>query len=147
MPITAVDGGTRVMKRVEVVAAIVVDRQHRILMAQRADWQHQGGKWEFPGGKIEAGENHFQALSRELKEEVGLHIDEQACELLQAVHHDYSDKHVSLYFYLVKGFTGTARGLEGQPTLWVDATALAQLTIPEANQPIAEALLQAWPTR
>ena len=53
-------------KRVEVVAAIVVDSQHRILMAQRADWQHQGGKWEFPGGKIESGETHMQALAREL---------------------------------------------------------------------------------
>jgi len=147
MPITAADVAIGVMKRVEVVAAIVVDPEQRILMAQRAHWQHQGGKWEFPGGKIEAGESHFQALSRELKEEVDLHIDEQACELFQAVHHNYSDKHVALYFYLVKGFTGTAKGLEGQPTLWVNASTLAQLAIPEANQPIAKALLQVWPTR
>jgi 8-oxo-dGTP diphosphatase len=132
-------------KRVEVVAAIVVDSQHRILMAQRADWQHQGGKWEFPGGKIESGETHMQALARELKEEVDVQIDQQACELFKAVHHDYSDKHVSLYFYLVKDFSGTAKGLEGQPVMWVNAQTLPQMAIPDANQAIADALLQAWP--
>ncbi|MGY8861127.1 MAG: 8-oxo-dGTP diphosphatase MutT [Pseudomonadales bacterium] len=132
-------------KRVEVVAAIVVDSQHRILMAQRADWQHQGGKWEFPGGKIESGETHMQALARELKEEVDVQIDQQACELFKAVHHDYSDKQVSLYFYLVKDFSGTAKGLEGQPVMWVNAQTLPQMAIPDANQAIADALLQAWP--
>ena len=132
-------------KRVEVVAAIVVDSQHRILMAQRADWQHQGGKWEFPGGKIESGETHMQALARELKEEVDVQIDQQACELFKAVHHDYSDKQVSLYFYLVKDFSGTAKGLEGQPVMWVNAQTLPQMAIPDANQAIADALLQSWP--
>jgi 8-oxo-dGTP diphosphatase len=132
-------------KRVEVVAAIVVDSQHRILMAQRADWQHQGGKWEFPGGKIESGETHMQALAREIKEEVDVQIDQQACELFKAVHHDYSDKQVSLYFYLVKDFSGTAKGLEGQPVMWVNAQTLPQMAIPDANQAIVDALLQAWP--
>ena len=131
--------------RVEVVAAIVVDSQRRILMAQRADWQHQGGKWEFPGGKTEAKETHHQALVRELQEEVDLHIEAQTCEFFKAVHHDYIDKQVSLYFYLVKRFSGIAKGLEGQPVMWVDAQTLAQMTIPEANRPIAEALLAAWP--
>ena len=114
-------------------------------MAQRADWQHQGGKWEVPGGKTEAHETHLQALARELQEEVDLCIDIQACELFQAVHHDYSDKHVSLYFYLVKQFSGVAKGLEGQPLEWVDAQTLSEMVIPEANRPIAEALLAAWP--
>jgi 8-oxo-dGTP diphosphatase len=137
--------GSMINKRVEVVAAIVVDSQHRILMAQRANWQHQGGKWEFPGGKIESGETHMQALTRELKEEVDVQIDQQACELFKAVHHDYSDKQVSLYFYLVKNFSGTAKGLEGQPVMWINAQTLPQMAIPDANQAIADALLQAWP--
>tara|TARA_B100000768_G_C11140259_1_gene315774 strand:- start:162 stop:575 length:414 start_codon:yes stop_codon:yes gene_type:complete len=132
-------------KRVEVVAAIVVDSRQRILMAQRATEQHQGGKWEFPGGKIEAGETHAQALFRELHEEVGIQINQHSCELFKAVHHDYSDKQVSLYFYLVKDFAGIAKGLEGQPILWVDAQALPLMTIPDANYAIAEALLNAWP--
>ncbi len=55
---------TMTNQRVEVVAAIVVDSEQRILMAQRADWQHQGGKWEFPGGKVEAGEASSEALKR-----------------------------------------------------------------------------------
>ena len=73
-------------KRVEVVAAIVVDSRQRILMAQRATEQHQGGKWEFPGGKIEAGETHAQALFRELHEEVGIQINQHSCELFKAAH-------------------------------------------------------------
>ncbi|MDC9719644.1 MAG: 8-oxo-dGTP diphosphatase MutT [Gammaproteobacteria bacterium] len=132
-------------KRVEVVAAIVIDSQQRILMAQRASWQHQGSKWEFPGGKIEANESHLQALTRELKEEVGLHINAQACKLFKAVHHDYSDKQVSLYFYLVNDFRGIAKGLEGQPLTWVDVQNLPQLTIPDANQIIVDTLLETWP--
>lgn len=132
-------------ERVEVVAAIVVDSCQRILMAQRADWQHQGGKWEFPGGKIEAGETHLQALARELEEEVDLKIDPRFCELFKAVHHDYADKQVSLYFYLVKNVSGMAKGMEGQPVLWIDAKTLSQLAIPDANKTIADALLETWP--
>ncbi len=132
-------------KRVEVVAAIVVDSQQRILMAQRADWQHQGGKWEFPGGKIETHETHMQALAREIQEEVDLKINQHTCELFKAVHHDYNDKQVSLYFYLVKDFSGSAKGMEGQPVMWVDAQTLPQMTIPDANKAIADALLQTWP--
>lgn len=132
-------------ERVEIVAAIVVDSCQRILMAQRADWQHQGGKWEFPGGKIEAGETHLQALARELKEEVDLKIDPRFCELFKAVHHDYADKQVSLYFYLVKNVSGMAKGMEGQPVLWIDAKTLSQLAIPDANKTIADALLETWP--
>lgn len=132
-------------KRVEVVAAIVVDSQQRILMAQRAHWQHQGGKWEFPGGKIETDETHLQALARELEEEVDLQIDQRCCELFKAVHHDYADKNVSLYFYLVKNASGIAKGMEDQPVLWVDAKTLSGLAIPDANKAIADALLETWP--
>ena len=131
--------------RVEVVAAIVVDSQRRILIAQRADWQHQGGKWEFPGGKIETDETHLQALARELEEEVDLQIDQRFCELFKAVHHDYADKNVSLYFYLVKNASGIAKGMEDQPVLWVDAKTLSGLAIPDANKAIADALLETWP--
>ena len=132
-------------ERVEVVAAIVVDSQQRILMAQRAHWQHQGGKWEFPGGKIETDETHLQALARELEEEVDLQIDQRSCELFKAVHHDYADKNVSLYFYLVKNASGIAKGMEDQPILWVDAKTLSGLAIPDANKAIADALLETWP--
>ena len=62
-------------ERVEIVAAIVVDSCQRILMAQRADWQHQGGKWEFPGGKVNLNETYFEAIRREIKEELGINLD------------------------------------------------------------------------
>jgi 8-oxo-dGTP diphosphatase len=127
------------------VAVGLLLRSDQVLIALRPKQSHQGGLWEFPGGKIESGETHMQALARELKEEVDVQIDQQACELFKAVHHDYSDKQVSLYFYLVKDFSGTAKGLEGQPVMWVNAQTLPQMAIPDANQAIADALLQAWP--
>ena len=67
------------MARVDVAAGILIDGKGHILLAQRADHQHQGGKWEFPGGKIEVGETPEQALCRELQEELGVQVEPQDC--------------------------------------------------------------------
>ena len=131
-------------KNIHVVGAVITDGD-KILCAQRGMEKSLPGLWEFPGGKIETDETHLQALARELEEEVDLQIDQRFCELFKAVHHDYADKNVSLYFYLVKNASGIAKGMEDQPVLWVDAKTLSGLAIPDANKAIADALLETWP--
>ncbi|HCH25484.1 MAG TPA: 8-oxo-dGTP diphosphatase MutT [Oceanospirillaceae bacterium] len=133
------------MSRIEVVAGIIVDKQERILLAKRASHQHQGDKWEFPGGKVEVGEDACEALSRELKEELSIDVDPQDCQLFQHVSYDYPDKQVSLRFYTIHQFEGIPKGMEGQPLVWVAAQQCADYTLPKANQPVMEALLAAWP--
>lgn len=82
------------MKRVHVAAAVIRDAAGKILIARRADTQHQGGLWEFPGGKVEADESVETALARELHEELGIVVD--AARPLIKVRHDYPDKQVLL---------------------------------------------------
>lgn len=133
------------MARVDVAAGILVDGKGHILLAQRADHQHQGGKWEFPGGKIEVGETPEQALCRELQEELGVQVEPQDCQLFQHITYDYPDKQVSLRFYIINRFAGTPKGAEGQPLQWVNAEACQAYTLPKANKPVLEALLKDWP--
>ena len=133
------------MSRVEVVAGIITDRQGRILLAKRADHQHQGGKWEFPGGKIEAGEDPKQALCRELHEELSIKVQADACHLFRQVQFDYPDKQVNLKFYLIRQFFGMPAGMEGQPLQWVNQDQAAEYELPKANKPVMDALLANWP--
>ena len=133
------------MARIEVVAGIIVDQQSRILLAQRASHQHQGGKWEFSGGKIEAGEDAQQALARELHEELDIVVEPQYCQLFSQVSFDYPDKQVSLGFYIIKQFTGIPKGVEGQPLAWVTKQHCQAYTLPQANQPVLDKLLTDWP--
>jgi 8-oxo-dGTP diphosphatase len=109
----------------------------RILLARRADQQHQGGLWEFPGGKLEAGETVLAALRRELQEELGITLT-QARPLIK-VQHDYPDKQVLLDVWLVSAFTGEPRGVEGQPLAWVTPRQLPEYAFPAANAPIVQA--------
>ena len=125
------------MKRVHVAAAVIRGSDGRILIARRADTQHQGGLWEFPGGKVDAGESVSAALGRELKEELG--IDVTSARPLITVKHDYPDKHVLLDVWEVSSFTGEAHGVEGQPLAWVAPRDLANYAFPPANQPIVAA--------
>ncbi|NER58995.1 Nudix family hydrolase [Pseudomonas sp. MAFF212428] len=125
------------MKRIHVAAAVIRGSDGRILIARRADSQHQGGLWEFPGGKVEAGEAVEIALARELHEELGIVVT-QARPLIK-VCHDYVDKQVLLDVWEVDGFTGEPHGAEGQPLAWVTARELPQYDFPEANRPIVAA--------
>ncbi len=122
----------------QVVAAAVFDGEGRVLITRRADDAHQGGLWEFPGGKLEAGEDARSALQRELEEEVGIHIT-QARPLIR-VRHDYPDKSVLLDVWRVDGFVGEAHGREGQPLQWIDPAALGDYPFPAANAPIVRAV-------
>ncbi|GAB4278564.1 MAG: Nudix family hydrolase [Methylomicrobium sp.] len=123
---------------VHVAVGAVVDRQRRVLLAKRPDGKHQGGLWEFPGGKIEPGETVEQALQREFREEVG--IDIRASEPLITIHHDYPDLSVRLHVRRIERFSGLAHGREGQPIEWAAFEALSQYAFPAANRPIVSAL-------
>ena len=125
-------------RRVHVAVGVILDKDDRILLSRRADDAHQGGLWEFPGGKVEAGETLFEALARELFEE--LHIIIEASEPLIEVVHDYSDKAVFLDVHVVREFSGEPQGREGQPLAWATSTELADYAFPAANEPIVEAV-------
>ncbi|MCO8162114.1 Nudix family hydrolase [Pseudomonas sp. 21LCFQ010] len=125
------------MKRVHVVAAVIRGHDGRILIARRADTQHQGGLWEFPGGKVEQGEAPRAALGRELQEELGIQV-ETARPLIR-IAHDYPDKHVLLDVWDVSAFSGEPHGAEGQPLAWVAPRQLADYEFPAANAPIVAA--------
>ena len=118
------------------VAAIVVDGQ--VLLAKRPDHLHQGGLWEFPGGKLEPGETVCQALVRELKEE--LDIDIRPTRPLIAINHDYGDKKVFLDVWVVNDYKGVPRGCEGQEIEWLPINDLRKKAFPAANQAIISAL-------
>ena len=118
---------------VTVAVGVIVDRQ-RVLIARRADNSHQGGKWEFPGGKVESGELVAEALRRELREELA--IDVTASSPLLVLHHDYGDKQVVLDVWWVNAFDGEPTGCEGQPLQWVTVDALSDYEFPAANAAI-----------
>ncbi len=123
---------------IHVAVGVIIDERGRILIARRRDDLHQGGLWEFPGGKVEKGESVTEALTRELKEELGIAVGET--EPLLDVGHDYGDRHVFLDVHRVLHWEGEPRGVEGQPLAWVLPSALDDFQLPEANVPIAERL-------
>jgi len=110
-----------------------------ILISKRADDVHQGGFWEFPGGKVEKNEQVIEALSRELFEELGIKVSSEHVSSLIKIEHDYGDKHVLLDVYTVHEFQGVATGKEGQPIKWVKEKNLLNYTFPDANQSILSA--------
>ena len=124
-------------KIVQVAAGVVVNAEGEILIAKRPMKKHQGGLWEFPGGKIEGGESAHQALARELQEEVGIHIT--VSEPLIKIKHSYPDKTVCLHVLRVTEFEGHAWGCEGQEVAWVSPDKLLHLEFPAANTPIVAA--------
>ncbi|HEB67612.1 MAG TPA: Nudix family hydrolase [Gammaproteobacteria bacterium] len=119
------------------VAVGVIRDGNRILLAKRPDHVHQGGRWEFPGGKREPGEDRFAALARELEEELG--IRPRGARPLIRIRHDYPDKSVELDVWSVTAYTGEPRGREGQLIHWIDQDELPGLDFPAANRPIVTA--------
>jgi len=126
-------------KPIEVVAAVIRDAKGNILIAKRPSDKHQGGKWEFPGGKVEGGESRRAALARELQEELGIEVGHSA--RLISVYHEYQDKSIYLDVYEVTQWEGVAHGKEGQPIKWVSPQNLNDFEFPAANAPIIEAAI------
>jgi 8-oxo-dGTP diphosphatase len=120
-----------------VAVGFVTDHQGRWLLTQRAKHVHQGGLWEFPGGKLEPGETAYAALLRELREEVAIEVT--AAEPLIQVRHDYPDLSVLLDVWRVSAFNGEAAAQEGQALHWVAPQDLADFPLPAANAAIVKA--------
>jgi len=125
-------------RTLHVVAAVIYNDAGEILIAKRPTDKHQGGKWEFPGGKVEAGESSAAALQRELEEELGIRILQT--EPLIQIQHDYPEKSVHLEVSKVAGFTGNPYGREGQSVKWVTQGALSSYTFPDANLSVLKAI-------
>lgn len=121
-----------------VAVGVIRNSNDEILIAKRSSNQHQGGKWEFPGGKVEVGESVSSALARELQEELGIKIlnDYPLCQ----IHHHYPDRHVFLDVREVTAFTGKPEGLEGQPLKWQAPETMDPALFPAANQKIVNAV-------
>ena len=126
------------MALVHVAVGVILDAHRNILITRRAPDAHQGDLWEFPGGKVEAGESLTEALARELREELGIVIGRTSA--LLEVRHDYGDKSVLLDVHVVWEFSGEARALEGQPMAWVAPAELGGYSFPAANMPIVAAV-------
>jgi 8-oxo-dGTP diphosphatase len=125
------------LKRLQVAVGVVKNTKGQILISLRNESLHQGGLWEFPGGKIEPGETTEQALARELNEELGLTVI--ATTPLIIIKHQYPDLAVQLNVFLVEHFSGDVKSCEGQPFKWVNTGELANHAFPTANQPIITA--------
>lgn len=120
------------------VAVGVIVNGNAVLISRRPSHVHQGGLWEFPGGKCEADETLNEALGRELQEELGIQVTNS--EFLFTIEHDYGDKVVQLLCCKVSGFGGEPSGLEGQRVQWLPIADLGSFQFPDANQRIIEYL-------
>ena len=113
-----------------IVVAAVIERDGRFLVTRRGDGVHLAGMWEFPGGKVDRGETHVQALAREIREELDADID--VGDPILHTTHAYQDVEVSLHFYGCT-LSGIPKPLLGQEMRWVARDELALLAFPEAD--------------
>lgn len=122
-----------------VAVAVIFDECEHVLITQRSQNSQLGGFWEFPGGKLEEGENAQDALVREIREEVGL--DVLGYQFLCDVDYDYSGKTIHLHVFTVNKFKGQAVCKESQLDLrWVPVSELSSYPFPPANQTILKHL-------
>ena len=123
---------------VHVVAAALIDATDRVLIAQRPAGKHLAGGWEFPGGKLEPGETPRAGLTRELREEIG--IVAHSPRPLMRIRHAYPSREVLLDVWIVRRYSGVARGLDGQVLRWYSRDELATVDLLPADGPIVRAL-------
>lgn len=123
---------------VHVAVAVIRNNNGQVFVTQRPGHVHQGGLWEFPGGKVEPGESLMEALQREIQEETGISI-QNARPLIQ-IPYRYPDKHVLLDVWEVTQYAGDPHGKEGQLCDWIATEDLGNLTFPAANRAIISAL-------
>lgn len=127
-------------KLVLVVACALIDADDRILLARRPAGKPMAGLWEFPGGKVEAGEMPEESLLRELKEELGVETRIACLAPLSFASHAYDDFHLLMPLYICRKWWGMARSNEGQELKWVRAGNLRDYPMPEADLPLIPVL-------
>jgi 8-oxo-dGTP diphosphatase len=137
MPITEPDHKPTTI----VVAAALIDVDGRVLLSQRPEGKAMAGLWEFPGGKVEKGENPEMALIRELDEELGIDTKVSCLAPLTFSSHDYKDFHMILMLYACRRWWGTPIPKEENPVIWVKAPQLRDYPMPPADKPLV-AMLQ-----
>jgi 8-oxo-dGTP diphosphatase len=128
-----------------VVACALVDRDGRVLLAQRPEGRPMAGLWEFPGGKVRKGETPEEALIRELQEELGIRVRAACLAPLTFASHSYADFHLLMPLYICRRWEGLARPLEGQALKWVRKDQLRGLAMPPADEPLVAHLLDVLP--
>jgi 8-oxo-dGTP diphosphatase len=129
------------LKRVDVVGAVIIDPRKGVLCALRSPSMSLSGFWEFPGGKIEPGENPAQALTREIQEELGCRVDVE--ELIEDIVHRYPDLEVHLMTYKCSILEGMPRASEHEELRWVRENKLMELNWAPADIPTVSAILDA----
>ncbi len=128
------------MKHFDVAAGILCDSAGRVLIAERLGGGPFHGLWEFPGGKIAPGESAYDALSRELTEELGIEVT--ACSSFMNLRHEYADRLVTIEFFIVSEWQREPAGCEGQALRWVSRDRLDAEQLLPANVPVVAALQQ-----
>ena len=130
------------MKLLLVAACALVDADGRVLITQRPVGKPMAGLWEFPGGKVEAGETPEQTLLRELWEEVGVDTSAACLAPVTFASHGYPDFHLLMPLYVCRRWQGTPHGHEGQAMKWVRPAALRDYPMPPADVPLIAPLIE-----
>ncbi|KRB62665.1 NTP pyrophosphohydrolase [Rhizobium sp. Root708] len=123
-----------------VVACALIDADGRILLAQRPEGKSLAGLWEFPGGKVEAGETPEETLVRELHEELGITTKIACLAPLSFASHTYEKFHLLMPLYICRRYEGVPHGKEGQALKWVKPQALRDYPMPPADEPLIPVL-------
>ena len=128
-------------KIVLVAACALIDADRRVLIAQRPEGKPMAGLWEFPGGKVEAGERPEETLIRELAEELGITVQEACLAPLTFASHAYETFHLLMPLYICRRWDGLVQAREGQALKWVRPRQLREHDMPPADEPLIPALI------
>jgi 8-oxo-dGTP diphosphatase len=129
------------VKLLLVVACALIDADRRVLIAKRPEGKGMAGLWEFPGGKVEAGERPEETLIRELHEELGITVKEPCLAPLTFASHAYDDFHLLMPLYICRRWEGLVEAREHAALKWVKPSTLRDYPMPPADEPLIPALI------